>query len=84
MIERRIARCRAVKSSLKRCRALSTASRLLRKMSRHMTGSVAALIVTIGMPARSHIRAMPCSTPDIRGKIGLAIENRRLIGQNPL
>lgn len=46
----RIARCSIVTSSVSRCRISSTASRLLRKTSRHIVGSDAAMRVKSRKP----------------------------------
>ena len=47
---RRIIRCMAVRSSVNRPRISKTASRLVRKMSRHITGSEAAMRVKSRKP----------------------------------
>ena len=52
---KRIARCNAVRSSLKRPSISSTASRLLRKMSRHMIGLEAAMRVKSRKPEAENL-----------------------------
>jgi hypothetical protein len=49
------ARCKAVRSSLKRPSISSTASLLLRKTSRHMTGSEAAMRVKSRKPPAENL-----------------------------
>jgi hypothetical protein len=49
------ARCRAVRSSVKRCSISSTASRLFRKTSRHMTGSEPAMRVKSRKPPAENL-----------------------------